>query len=690
MENNPEGRSILDWARFYSSLGWSVIPILPQGKKPALNTWIEYQNRRATDEELQAWFAPGKNNIGVVTGAISGIFVLDGDGEEGVERLERLDQRGLPETIRSFTARGEHRLFQHPGGGVRISNRTGVEPGLDVRGDGGYIVVAPSIHPSGHRYCWDVDLHPEDITVSRPPDALIAYLADKATERPTSQESRAVPQAGPFGIDQMVLADGRERYMRDTILAVCNGLRKRLGRLPSEAELQSEAWPQYASRVDLTRPGRGLDEFNRKVAYTLRRAEAGQIKGFKDAPAPAGAGADDQELAPVVQAPSIEIDWASDFVEIPVRPWIAKNFLMRGAVSVLAGPGSGGKSSFVVGASMALAAGIPYGNFIPEEPCVSINYNVEDDRDEQRRRYLAAILANPQFTRQHLAQVGRACSGTIGTLFVRDGGTGEVKPTAAMDTLEQAIVESGASVLFVDPLAELHDVDENDNTGMRAVVATFRTVAKRLNIAVLILHHNRKGTGVPGDMDQMRGASSIVGAVRVGLTLTRMSEQEAESLEIDPDARKSYFRVDDGKQNYGPQGEPQWYHLKGYQIVNGEMVAAATPWAPPKPLDGVTRADMIKILEAIKAVPADERRKDQRSTGWAGNVAMQQTGLSEQKVSAAITALTESGALVVEDFKDARSRDKKALAVNETIFLQIKRDGQIRTNIVEGEEASGA
>jgi RecA-family ATPase len=90
-----------------------------------------------------------------------------------------------------------------------------------------------------------------------------------------------------------------------------------------------------------------------------------------------------------------------------------------------------------------------------------------------------------------------------------------------MDRLKTLIEERHPAVLVVDPLAELHACEENDNNALRAVIAAFRELAVKYSIAVLVLHHTRKGSGAsPGDPDAARGASAIIGAVRIALTLT--------------------------------------------------------------------------------------------------------------------------------------------------------------------------
>src|SRR6266540_6045827 len=82
---------MLDAARRYADIGWSVIPVIIGGKKPSVFTWREYQQRQANREELWDWFAEGNYGIAVITGAISGIIVVDGDRHHGngVRVLER-------------------------------------------------------------------------------------------------------------------------------------------------------------------------------------------------------------------------------------------------------------------------------------------------------------------------------------------------------------------------------------------------------------------------------------------------------------------------------------------------------------------------------------------------------------------------------------------------------------------------
>lgn len=179
--------SNLDHALAYLKRGWSVCPAIPRDKKPLLNdgnkyahlknwhcTWSEYQKHLPTVEEVTEWWTRWPDaNIIIITGQVSGIIVLDVDGPEGQKSLDDLVAAGgIPPTPVSSTGKGFHYLFKHPGGDLRNFARK--LPGLDFRGDGGYIIAPPSIHPSGKQYEWAITPDVEELT--DPPNWLMDLI----------------------------------------------------------------------------------------------------------------------------------------------------------------------------------------------------------------------------------------------------------------------------------------------------------------------------------------------------------------------------------------------------------------------------------------------------------------------------------------------------------------------------------
>lgn len=150
--------TIVASALSYHTHGLSVLALEPRGKKPLLS-WQIFQTERADTALIRRWWShQPQANVGIVTGALSGLIVLDIDGYAGRDALRSFlkDQaiREFPLTPTVKTGHGWHYYFAYPG--VPMANATawhGLD-GVDIRGDGGYVVAPPSIHPNGRDYEW--------------------------------------------------------------------------------------------------------------------------------------------------------------------------------------------------------------------------------------------------------------------------------------------------------------------------------------------------------------------------------------------------------------------------------------------------------------------------------------------------------------------------------------------------------
>lgn len=281
----------LDDALAYALLGWSIIPChsisdpltsacscgrseCPNpGKHPRVG-WTQYEHDRPTAAELTAWLRRWpQTNIGCVTGAVSELVVIDIDPRhDGDETLRDLIAKHgpLPDTVRALTGGGgEHIFFSHPGGDVRITAGAALAlgPGIDVRADGGFVVLPPSLHSSGRRYLWDEGCDPREVNVAPLPDWLLKLLL-AAPPRGANGTT-----GGKLDIEQYLSGDAiipiRERNLTMTRLAGYHA-----GRGDSEAMVIQILTNIYLPRCEQAPDDAfGADEIAR-IVRSITRAEA--------------------------------------------------------------------------------------------------------------------------------------------------------------------------------------------------------------------------------------------------------------------------------------------------------------------------------------------------------------------------------------------------------------------------------
>jgi hypothetical protein len=179
----------------YAVQGWCIVPLhsffgggctceKPGCGSPAKHPLTPNGVHAATTDEttIRRWWAEaqGLANVGIATGQNSGLVVVDVDAKSGgimtISRLENAHGK-LPRTPTAETGGGgRHYYFRYPDGEC-ISNRAGILPGIDVRGDGGYVVAPPSRHVSGNHYAWAV---PPETPLADLPAWLLELIVGKS------------------------------------------------------------------------------------------------------------------------------------------------------------------------------------------------------------------------------------------------------------------------------------------------------------------------------------------------------------------------------------------------------------------------------------------------------------------------------------------------------------------------------
>lgn len=203
--SNDKPNSMLNHAlRYARDMKWSVFPIhepTKNGKcscsrkdncpRPAKHprTSDGFKSATTNEQQIREWWEKWPNaSIGIATGNQSGIVVLDIDPRSGGDKSLReliSSNSEMPKTVRVKTGGGgEHFYFKNPNEAV-IGNKAGVAKGIDVRGNGGYIIAPPSKHISGGQYLWESQSGPADCKLEDPPSWLLKLMQNKSNSSST-------------------------------------------------------------------------------------------------------------------------------------------------------------------------------------------------------------------------------------------------------------------------------------------------------------------------------------------------------------------------------------------------------------------------------------------------------------------------------------------------------------------------
>jgi putative DNA primase/helicase len=208
--------SMVQWALWYASLGWYIMPlhqpifddtgavcgctceawkrekrdpeyVCPTpGKHPIHGEWEE-KSTTDPDQIRRWWHTWPSANIGLAVGK-SGLLTLDLDAYKDNFASADLLTRAEEETITQLSGGGgAHLLYAMPEGKAWGNHRGEMPAGIDVRGVGGMQVIAPSMHPSGARYAWELDYGPDEISAARVPEHLTAILDDAVAKAKPSK-----------------------------------------------------------------------------------------------------------------------------------------------------------------------------------------------------------------------------------------------------------------------------------------------------------------------------------------------------------------------------------------------------------------------------------------------------------------------------------------------------------------------
>jgi hypothetical protein len=424
-QDTIERGSTLVAANNYAARGWKVFPV--RGKIPL----VQWQQEATLDRtKILEWWGEKWPDAGVAVVTGNGLVVLDVDaGHGGLDTLGTLFA-GYPDL-------GDTPVVRTGGGGlhfyfsttVELRNKTGVLTGIDVRGDGGYVVAPPSPHASGKNYEWEVE---SDTLFPWPFD----YRFHKAEPAPTIVEGEGIPAGNRNSMLTSLAGSMRRRGMGELAIRMA---------LLTENEEQCKP-PLPESEI-------------KHIAKSIMR------------------------YTPEDPATSIELETmavtAKQFLEevVDEPEWLVDRLWGAGSIGFVLGPPKVFKSFFTLEMAYALANGKPFlGLFKVPEPRTVLLIQEESGRAAFKERMRRASIAY----------------GNSENLFVISNKPFNLEAAAGYERLKMEVAKLRPAMLILDPLSSFVRGDQNSAQNMGDFVRSLIDLRNEFNMAIVIVHHSKK------------------------------------------------------------------------------------------------------------------------------------------------------------------------------------------------------
>lgn len=364
-----------------------------------------------------------------------------------------------------------------------------------------------------------------------------------------------------------------------------------------------------------------------------------------------------------------------DPLSIPPRPWVYGHHMIRKQVSVTVAPGGVGKSSLTLVEGLCLVTGRKLLDEWVDQTGLRVwVYNLEDPRDEMERRVIGAMIfhgVKPEEVKGKLfLDTGR--ERPLCTAIEAVDGAIIVKPE--MDALEAAIKEREIDVLIVDPFVSSHRVSENSSGAIDLVAKEWARLADRCNCAIELVHHTRKTGGADATTEDGRGSTALMGAVRSGRVLNKMSKEDRKKAGVEQDTA-TFFGIDRDKANLAPAGGRQWIRMASVDLGQGDHVGVAHRWYWPEAFDNVTVRQLIDVQKEVRRrteAGNPPRFSEQSGADWVGHIIAEIVGadpdLEKARIKEILKVWMTSGSLVKAEREDQHRKKRPVVEVGKGAF----------------------
>jgi len=460
----------------YAADGFAVFPCRPGNKEP-LGSLVPNGCLDATTdaETIKGWWTKCPNaNIGIATGKKNGLAVVDLDGPEGIASGKRL---GLQSSVVAMTGNGEQLFYADPNGLLGNSVKK-LAAGVDTRGNGGYVVAPPSLHPNGKRYAW------RTTPLSR--IALIPLPKVFEVQNPKASGLTSTIRKSDGWISG-ALEEMKKGHVHSTLVSV-------LGKFRSHNFSEEDTFKllqPYA--LEDGRPFEGLRD---KIAEIWKRY---------------------QPLASI-SGNTEDIDQFLD--QTTEVDWICKPFFAKKSFGFVVGLPETLKTWLLI--DLAVESARDCGNWLGIFGVTSsrvLFIDQERFKGETQRRFNAVIAAK-----------GLKRSDLKGKLFLKCGTTIKLDAEDSLRAFRTELLSLQPDIVIVDSFATFHNSPENDRMAIQQVLNKIKALRDEVGCTFIFINHENKFAYPSGEpqgephMGTMAGSVGIGAAAEFCLTVRKVED----------------------------------------------------------------------------------------------------------------------------------------------------------------------
>ncbi len=490
-------------ALLYLSKG---LPIFPVGvdKKPVISSWFKYQTELPTSKEVEEWFSrPSAVGIAMATGWLSGVSVIDIDRNKDTGELPKIQ---LPPTFIVNTGGGEGRHHNYYKYNALADGLAHIKLNVDVRSQGNYVIIPPSLHASGNRY-EGASMSFSAVDFARDLNPFPTYLLPD-----TAQKTEGLFDDLGFrkSFESRFHREVPEGERNSTAISFCGSLLSQItiplwdAMIPDKLEDWNE---EYCSPP--------LPQAELLTCYRQAKSMQTENPSGINTPEPT-----ELELEESLESLTLSVMMK---LETPDNPYIVDVLVPTGTIVSIIGETGKGKSLFMLELAKSMAFGEDFfGEFVVEDKQRVLIIDQEMNKNLLVDRFKSFFYDKTETEMK---------SSGLEIMFEKCWSIDDPKKFKAM---KKKIVKGKYDVVIFDTWITIHGAEENSSDSVKKINALMLEMIAECGITIIYLHHKKKAMdgGSSTGANSARGSTEILAKVSSNIEIHSKEDMDEDGVNM--------------------------------------------------------------------------------------------------------------------------------------------------------------